>query len=663
MTTRIDWTFPYGVNLTPTGSNHAAIETFRDNVIESLTREVLQNSLDAHNDKKEEPVHVTFDRIELTPQQIPNVKMITDYALPRATKFWEELGNRDTLKYLAKFDKTIHADTLNVLKISDYNTRGLLPENFQSLVRADAYSEKRTDTASGSKGIGKAAPFAASDLRMVFYSSFATDQQSRAAGILNYVSFTPREIENEVTQSRASYLGRDNHAIDTQMTFGHPTRTANEYGTDLFIMGFKQFEEWAKNIKLSTLENFLVAIFNGNLSVRIDTEEINQTNLGDVVHSLSKEKGTKREKNRIQAIVNYYDVLSSEDTKKVEFDERFEKYAFIKKPNDGFLLIKQHEPANRKVLQTRQAGMKIYERTHISGTINFTGIFQAVGTDLNSYLRDIENPNHNDWSVDRIDQDDKKERKVAEEFLKDLHQWYKSTVKESFEAKVKEKVGAFGVADLLPILSEKDQAETQADPEEDSGITFKIGSFDVKEKRSKPLPAGTVEEEDAQLDKLAEELDPKGQEKEFNDGVGGGKGGASNEPGDGKASGGASTEGDLGQEGDKVSRPVSYRKIAHEKSLAVKIIEDDFTKGLYRLVGRHTGKQTKLAITFHYVDARGVKEEATLLDVDATQNAVSLADNKLCIDNFTTHSSLNIQFKVEKNIRLKMRIDVYEVRS
>ena len=75
------------------------------------------------------------------------------------------------------------------------------------------------------------------------------------------------------------------------------------------------------------------------------------------------------------------------------------------------------------------------------------------------------------------------------------------------------------------------------------------------------------------------------------------------------------------------------------------------------------GGKTKVLVTFRYVDARGVKEEATLLDVDATQNAVSLADNILCIDNLTTDSSLNIQFKVEKNIRLKMRIDVYEVRS
>ena len=36
------------LSLTPTGSNGAGIETFLDNIPMSLTREVLQNSIDAH---------------------------------------------------------------------------------------------------------------------------------------------------------------------------------------------------------------------------------------------------------------------------------------------------------------------------------------------------------------------------------------------------------------------------------------------------------------------------------------------------------------------------------------------------------------------------------------------------------------------------------------
>ena len=47
------WEFPGGFGLTPIGSNGAGIETFLDDIPMSLTREVLQNSINA-------PVGVEF---------------------------------------------------------------------------------------------------------------------------------------------------------------------------------------------------------------------------------------------------------------------------------------------------------------------------------------------------------------------------------------------------------------------------------------------------------------------------------------------------------------------------------------------------------------------------------------------------------------------------
>ena len=41
------WEFPNGKNLTPYGVNNAGINSFLDNQIESLAREIIQNSLDA----------------------------------------------------------------------------------------------------------------------------------------------------------------------------------------------------------------------------------------------------------------------------------------------------------------------------------------------------------------------------------------------------------------------------------------------------------------------------------------------------------------------------------------------------------------------------------------------------------------------------------------
>lgn len=54
------WEFPGGFGLTPTGSNGAGVETFLDNIPMSLTREVLQNSIDAHQKDLNAPVRVEF---------------------------------------------------------------------------------------------------------------------------------------------------------------------------------------------------------------------------------------------------------------------------------------------------------------------------------------------------------------------------------------------------------------------------------------------------------------------------------------------------------------------------------------------------------------------------------------------------------------------------
>jgi len=61
------------------------------------------------------------------------------------------------------------------------------------LVEGDGYSEKSDETSAGSKGIGKAAPFAASNLRTVFYNSMSTHDGNKFAGVINFVSYRDDE--------------------------------------------------------------------------------------------------------------------------------------------------------------------------------------------------------------------------------------------------------------------------------------------------------------------------------------------------------------------------------------------------------------------------------------------------------------------------------------
>lgn len=83
------WIFPHGKDLTPRGVNDPAINSFLDNVIDSLTREVIQNSLDAKIKENDNPVEVTFDEGVIKTDKIPGIEDIRN-ALPKAINFWKK---------------------------------------------------------------------------------------------------------------------------------------------------------------------------------------------------------------------------------------------------------------------------------------------------------------------------------------------------------------------------------------------------------------------------------------------------------------------------------------------------------------------------------------------------------------------------------------------
>jgi len=65
------WHFPATAGGQVNSINNAGIETFRGNELDSLTREICQNSLDAVKDESQ-PVVVDFKRFDLPSEQFPN---------------------------------------------------------------------------------------------------------------------------------------------------------------------------------------------------------------------------------------------------------------------------------------------------------------------------------------------------------------------------------------------------------------------------------------------------------------------------------------------------------------------------------------------------------------------------------------------------------------
>ncbi|WP_147641116.1 hypothetical protein [Mammaliicoccus lentus] len=645
-----EWKIPHGIGLTPNGHNNTAIEMFLDNIVDSLTREVIQNSLDANDESLDKPVIVEFSKFEITKDSIPGYTDINDFALPKAKKYWEEKNNKDTLDYLNLFNQTLNSDTIDVLKISDYNTKGLKQKNYDSLVNGNGYSEKDNMDSAGSKGIGKAAPFAASNLRMVFYNSLSTEGEYRSSGIMNFVSFN--YDEENITQERLSYCADIDNSKNKQFTFGQKNRNENNYGTDLFIIGLKKFDTLYNDIILSALNNFLLAIYHGKLEIIVDNEMLNSNTILDIIEKFNETKLPADKQYKLNKTKNFYEVITSKDTLCFNMDdERFEKYDFVESADDGLLYLLQHENANRTILQSRSAGMKIYERNNISGNINFSGIFQATGNKLNAFLKDIENANHNIWTPDRKQNN---EKKTAEKFLLDLYRWYKQKVTESFATSSEDEVEAFGVRSLLPLESN----EKSEDSKKDSGIKNKIENVKIK-RSTKPVQLTDGDKEGDIISDVLKEIGlDEGDDFEFDDLAGKSKAGKKSKD---NPKGGERNK----SENDSKSKTSIERKEYRRKSnsLMFKIVEEDFKKGQYRILGKSKKREKNLEIELKYVGADGKSYFIELVNASSNKNKAYLKENNIILENIKKNDNININFEIDSKIKTKMEGTIYAVKA
>src|SRR5699024_6168318 len=235
---------------------------------------------------------------------IPGIEEIKNFALPRAKEMWQEY--QETHEFLLGFEKVIQQDKIPILQISDYNTTGLNSENFESLVEGNNFSTKNNVDSAGSKGIGKAAPFAASDLRMVFYSSNSVKNGVKSTGVLNFVSF-PFDLRNkkDITQERGILKTTNDGYLQQQITFGQKERIEEEFGTDIFLIGLKQLGDWKERMIRAVLNNFLVSIFNKELEVIVYGELISADTLGKVFESVDAGNLRGAERTEFIATQNY----------------------------------------------------------------------------------------------------------------------------------------------------------------------------------------------------------------------------------------------------------------------------------------------------------------------------------------------------------------------
>lgn len=424
--------FPANDDGQENGLNDPGIETFKDHPLMSLAREGLQNSSDAH-DESGKPVEVHFQNLEIPSSEFPGCDEFKK-TLQACAAFSKP--NKQAVQFFESALKVLSADKLNILRIADFNTTGLVvgekddrTSDWFKLTKSVGVSDKNAGKL-GSFGIGKHAPFACSDLRTVFYGTKDKNGVTAFQGVAKLVSH--RRDKKIITQGTGYFGNKLGNRPLLDFSKVSPIFERKKVGADVYVMGFHPFEDWEAKIIKTVIESFFVAIHHGTLIVKVGKTTINKTSLPDQI------KKHYKEPDPTYFADSYYKVLTSEETEHFE-EPDFEGMGKV------MLSILENKDFRKKVAMFRRSGMKIFDKGHFQTPLRFAGVFTVEGYPLDALLRTTEPPSHSAWEPERgIDP------AASKRIIKKINTWISEKVRGLDSSQDVAEVDAEGVSQFLP---------------------------------------------------------------------------------------------------------------------------------------------------------------------------------------------------------------------
>jgi hypothetical protein len=395
------WNFAPNCNGEEHGFHNPGVETFKDNLERYLAREAIQNSIDARLNT-DKPVEVTFELLPIERRNIPGMNELAD-TLRRCASYWEK-----DAKAKAFFDRATHvaqAKVVSCLRIGDSNTTGVQGTDTErelgwyNLVRSSGSSAKGAG-AGGSFGLGKHAPFAASRLLTVFYSTHLPDSSSTFLGVTRLVTHNGPKGRRQPT----GFLGGTNGRSIRNKREIPATFRREESGTDVYVLGYHATDNWRRDITYSVLDSFWPAIHRGDLVVKVADTTISNGNLAALLTQYSTE-------NKDFEADLYYRAYTDTSPKTVQT----RVLPILGEASTYFL---SGDPAYPNcVAMVRATGMVVYPRRGRS-RIPYVGVFECRNDVGNEILRQMEPPRHDDWSPDLPEKgENRKVKKVLDETI------------------------------------------------------------------------------------------------------------------------------------------------------------------------------------------------------------------------------------------------------
>lgn len=424
------WNFPDAHGGQTQGFNDSSIDTFKGSRLQSLVRETIQNSLDARK-AEDQPVQVDFSIVELEKKHLEEVTALVPFLkYAQRTALTQSDRSSEAYKFYDRAIKSIEENSkFPIFCISDFNTLGLEGSTdedsfevgpWKALVKGSGLSVKNRSDALGSFGHGSKATFAISAIRTVFYyseillgskterrfqgksilQSMKTNLVKKTQGVGYFGSIKKCEplINDEIPNWTRSLRDSSRGKTGTSIFIPFPDITIN-------------VESLWQEIELSILSNFYYAIRMGNLEISFNGNTLfNKGNLGPKFNELLQRiqsTGQRIEKEVREALQTAITIHSPSQ-------DLFGSWPIRNFGDVQFYMRIGKEIEGRTVGIARQNGMLLTRRplylTRFSGTQPFDLFVCISDNNGSSFLRRLENPAHDNFEFDRINDPDERRK-------------------------------------------------------------------------------------------------------------------------------------------------------------------------------------------------------------------------------------------------------------
>lgn len=378
----ITWRFGKDDGGLEAGFHDPGVETFRGDFNRYLARELIQNSLDAREDPNK-PVRVCFSLEQIKRELFPDIDTLCA-TFECCGEYWS--SQPKVVSYFRRASELASAKELTCLRISDCNTTGVRgsdsdrDRSWYNLVRSSGSTDK-SGGQGGSFGIGKNAPFAASPLRTVFYSTRYDGDQNVFQGVAKLVT---HQATGGGKCLPVGYLGMAGTSVRESADIPEIFRRS-EQGADILILGFHAPDsKWQDDLLHSVLTNFWPAIHFGHLEATIGKHSVTADTLEEMLDLFAEDEGFN---------AHLFHQAFSNPTKMETKTLRNLKEC------STYLLASDNEEMPKLVAMIRQTGMVVFPK-RFNSLIPFCGVFICRNDAGNAILREMEPPKHDEWNPD-----------------------------------------------------------------------------------------------------------------------------------------------------------------------------------------------------------------------------------------------------------------------